>query len=60
MAFRIPPEAIHSVVECIYDFAHRHRSPMVYALEGMPKPHLVKLPTGEEIEIRLSTLIFGG
>lgn len=54
MAFRIPPDAIHSVVQCIYDFAHRHRSPMLYALEGMPKPHLVKLPTGEEIEIRLS------
>lgn len=52
--FRIPPDAIHSVVQCIYDFAHRHRSPMVYAIEGMPKPHLVQLPSGEEIEIRLS------
>eukprot|EP01126_Amoeba_proteus_P010634 TRINITY_DN1416_c0_g2_i4.p1 TRINITY_DN1416_c0_g2~~TRINITY_DN1416_c0_g2_i4.p1 ORF type:complete len:453 (+),score=126.04 TRINITY_DN1416_c0_g2_i4:73-1431(+) len=55
MAFRVPPDAIQSVVQCIYDFTHRHRSPMLYALEGMPKPHVVQLPTGEEVEIRLDS-----
>lgn len=58
MAFRVPPDAMGEVVKCIYDFAHRHRSQMIYALEGMPKPHVIKLPTGEEVEIRLSMLHF--
>jgi len=51
MYFRVPPDAMQNLVQCIYDFAHRHRSPMIYVLEGMPKPNLVQLPTGEEVEI---------
>jgi len=54
MAFRVPPDAMGEVVQAIYDFAHRHRSQMIYALEGMPKPQIIQLPTGEEVEIRLN------
>jgi len=53
MSFRVSPEAMQNLVQCIFDFAHRHRSPMIYVLEGMPKPHLVQLPTGEEVELFL-------
>jgi len=55
MSFRVPPDAMQNLVQCIFDFAHRHRSPMIYVLEGMPKPHVVQLPTGEEVEICLKT-----
>jgi len=53
MSFRVPDEVVENLVECVFDFAHRHRSPMIYVLEGIPKPHVVQLPTGEEIVVRL-------
>jgi predicted ATP-grasp superfamily ATP-dependent carboligase len=28
MSMKLPPEVIRSVVDCIFDFAHRHRSPV--------------------------------
>jgi len=51
MSFRVSPDVMQNLVQCIFDFAHRHRSPMIYVLEGMPKPHLVQLPSGEEVEL---------
>eukprot|EP01124_Arcella_intermedia_P011900 TRINITY_DN1826_c0_g1_i2.p1 TRINITY_DN1826_c0_g1~~TRINITY_DN1826_c0_g1_i2.p1 ORF type:complete len:282 (-),score=56.25 TRINITY_DN1826_c0_g1_i2:519-1364(-) len=54
MALQIPPDAMQNLIQCIYDFANRHRSPNIYVLEGMPKPHRLKLPTGEEVEICLN------
>lgn len=53
MNVRVPDEVVENLVECVFDFAHRHRSPMIYVLEGIPKPHVVQLPTGEEVVVRL-------
>jgi len=53
MSVRVPDEVVENLVECVFDFAHRHRSPMIYVLEGIPKPHVVQLPTGEEVVVRL-------
>eukprot|EP01125_Pyxidicula_operculata_P003015 TRINITY_DN130_c0_g1_i1.p1 TRINITY_DN130_c0_g1~~TRINITY_DN130_c0_g1_i1.p1 ORF type:complete len:407 (-),score=139.10 TRINITY_DN130_c0_g1_i1:81-1301(-) len=50
---KVPPEAMRSLVECIMDFAHRHKSPMVFSLEGMPKEEKIELPTGEEVSLSL-------
>lgn len=53
MSMKLPPEVIRSVVDCIFDFAHRHRSPMIYTIEGTPKTQTLELPTGEEIQLKL-------
>jgi len=52
-ALKVPPEATRSVVQCILDFAHRHRSPMIYTIEGIPKEEKFSLPTGEEVSLKL-------
>jgi len=60
MAFKVPPETIQSLVQCVYDFAHRHRSPMIYTIEGMPRPPTIELPSGESVRIRLANAPSGG
>jgi len=53
MTTKFPHEAIPSIVNCIYDFAHRHKSPMVYSIEGIPKKEKITLPDGQEITLNL-------
>jgi len=43
MNLKIPPETVRSLVDCIIDFAHRHRSSMIYSIEGIPKPDTVDI-----------------
>jgi predicted ATP-grasp superfamily ATP-dependent carboligase len=43
MNLKIPPETVRSLVDCIIDFAHRHRSPMIYSIEGKPRPDTVDI-----------------
>jgi len=50
---KFPTDDIPSIVDCIYDFAHRHKSPMIYSIEGIPKKETLTLPTGEEITLNL-------
>lgn len=52
--FQLPPDVVHDVVDCIYDFARRHKSPMIYTLEGMPKQDKYELPSGEEVSFKIS------
>jgi len=54
MPLHAAPEIIRSLVECIFDFAHRHRCPMIYSLEGIPAPSTLEI-NGESIEFGLST-----
>jgi len=49
---KIPPEAVRSLVECIIDFAHRHRCPMIYSLEGFPKIETVNID-GKQVRLNL-------
>jgi predicted ATP-grasp superfamily ATP-dependent carboligase len=53
MTSKFPDEATASIVDCILDFAHRHKCPMLYSIEGVPKSEKITLPTGEEIELNL-------
>jgi len=53
MNSKFPDEVTGSIVDCIIDFAHRHKSPMLYSVEGVPKAEKITLPTGEEIELNL-------
>jgi len=50
---KFPKESIPNIVDCIYDFAHRHKCPMLYSLEGIPKKEKITLPTGEEVTLAL-------
>src|SRR4051812_13376674 len=35
MSIKLPPEIIRSVVDCVFDFAHRHRSPVCISLSRL-------------------------
>lgn len=50
MSLKIPPEAIRSIVDCIVDFGHRHRAPMIYSLDGIPKADTVNID-GKQVTI---------
>ncbi|KAL6056750.1 MNN4-regulates the mannosylphosphorylation, variant 2 [Balamuthia mandrillaris] len=47
----LPKEAVATVVECIFSFALRHKSPMIYTIEGIPSGDKIKLPSGEEVQL---------
>ncbi|ELR13463.1 uncharacterized protein ACA1_245660 [Acanthamoeba castellanii str. Neff] len=40
-----------SVADLIYDFARRHRCPMIYTVEGMATGDTIKLESGEEVSL---------
>jgi len=40
-----------SVAALIYDFSRRHRSPMIYTIEGIPLNETIQLPSGEEVSL---------
>lgn len=47
---KIPPETVRSIIDAIIDFAHRHRSPMIYSLDGIPKADTVDID-GKQVKI---------
>jgi len=59
MNLKIPPETVRSITDCIIDFAHRHRSPMIYSIEGIPKPDTLDID-GKEVTIDIRATQSGG
>eukprot|EP01128_Nolandella_sp_AFSM9_P010117 TRINITY_DN6943_c0_g1_i1.p1 TRINITY_DN6943_c0_g1~~TRINITY_DN6943_c0_g1_i1.p1 ORF type:complete len:448 (-),score=159.42 TRINITY_DN6943_c0_g1_i1:106-1371(-) len=55
MTTPFPASAMDDVVAALYDFAHRHRCPMIYSVAGVSKPEMLTLPTGEEVQINLTS-----
>ena len=49
--FQLEDNVVPDMVEAIYDFAARHRSPMIYSVEGMPVSDKFLLPSGEEVAL---------
>jgi len=52
MGLKVPPESLSSVVESIFDFAHRHRCPMIYSIEGIPRPDSFEVD-GQEVRLTI-------
>jgi len=52
MGLEVPPEALNSIIEGIYDFAHRHRCPMIYSIEGIPRPDSFEVD-GQQVQLTI-------
>jgi predicted ATP-grasp superfamily ATP-dependent carboligase len=50
--FQLNEEVVPSMVDAIYEFALRHRAPMIYTIEGMPTGDHFRLESGEEISLQ--------